>query len=194
MVAVNGDITRPEFDIAHEDMQRLREQVHVVFHCAASIKFDDPLQYAMQINYCGTKTLLNICKGFMHLEALVFVSTCYAHYQLRVVEERVYPLTKASGDDILAAMKWIDSNTVEQLAKKFLFDGRPNTYTFTKALAEDYINRHSDGMPVAIARLSIVLGAVREPALGYTDSLSTNSFEMIAEGDMRQNGRPKCRR
>lgn len=43
IVAIEGDITLPELGLSQKDRQLLIDEVSVVFHCAASIKFDAPL-------------------------------------------------------------------------------------------------------------------------------------------------------
>ena len=44
-----------------------------------------------------------------------------------------------------------------------LLQGRPNTYTFTKALAENLLQNEAKDLPVAIIRPSIVGAACKEP-------------------------------
>lgn len=44
LVAVVGDITIPDFGMSLEDRQTLIDNVNIVFHSAASVKFDDPLK------------------------------------------------------------------------------------------------------------------------------------------------------
>ena len=45
----------------------------------------------------------------------------------------------------------------------FLLGGWPNTYTFTKAIAETVILKESVGMPICIVRPSIVGASWRDP-------------------------------
>ena len=42
-VAVNGDCSQPDMGLSDEDKQRLIGEVNIVFHCAASVKFDAPV-------------------------------------------------------------------------------------------------------------------------------------------------------
>lgn len=44
VVAVNSDLTQPELDLSREDRETLKEHVNVVFHCAATIRFNEPLK------------------------------------------------------------------------------------------------------------------------------------------------------
>ena len=48
----------------------------------------------------------------------------------------------------------------------------PNTYTFTKNLAEKYINKNVGHVKCVIWRPSIIASALEQPFLGWTDSMS----------------------
>lgn len=73
-----------------------------------------------------------------------------------------------------------DLSLMEEFSKMALRQSnRPNTYTFTKAIAESYLldlvkklpDRYLyDKIPVCIVRPSIVGGAWREPKVGYVDN------------------------
>ena len=55
---------------------------------------------------------------------------------------------------------------------KDLLDGRPNTYTFTKALAEKLVADEQSSFPIAIARPSIVFNSENEPVPGWVDNIN----------------------
>lgn len=44
IVAVVGDITIPRLGLSDQDRAMLIDEVSIVFHSAASVKFDDPLK------------------------------------------------------------------------------------------------------------------------------------------------------
>jgi nucleoside-diphosphate-sugar epimerase len=48
----------------------------------------------------------------------------------------------------------------------------PNTYTFSKSLAERTLRKRIGNIKVAIVRPSIVISAYSEPMLGWTETLS----------------------
>ena len=48
----------------------------------------------------------------------------------------------------------------------------PNTYTYTKALAEELLERECGTVPLAIVRPSIVTAALKEPIPGWVDNLN----------------------
>ena len=43
-IAVNGDCSRPDLGLSEEDKLRLINEVNIAYHCAASVKFDAPVQ------------------------------------------------------------------------------------------------------------------------------------------------------
>ena len=56
----------------------------------------------------------------------------------------------------------MDDKVFDVLTEKIIQD-RPNTYTFTKALAEYVISQEAKDLPLAIIRPSIVGSSWREP-------------------------------
>ena len=50
-----------------------------------------------------------------------------------------------------------------ELLTPSLVKSLPNTYTFTKKLAEEYLRQEAGDLPVAICRPSIVGAAYKEP-------------------------------
>ncbi len=75
--------------------------------------------------------------------------------------------------------------TDEQLATitPSLLDGRPNTYTFTKSLAENVLANEGQGLPIAVFRPSIVGGAYQEPYPGWIDVIHGASGIFVAVSD-----------
>jgi fatty acyl-CoA reductase len=76
---------------------------------------------------------------------------------------------KVKPQQMLEVAKWLDRDSLTSL-KNVVFEGRPNTYTFTKALAEHYIKENKRDLNVAIARPSIVTATWRQPVSGWVDS------------------------
>lgn len=51
IIAVNSDLTQPELNLSREDRSVLTENVDVVFHCAATIRFNEPLKSVCRISF-----------------------------------------------------------------------------------------------------------------------------------------------
>ena len=62
----------------------------------------------------------------------------------------------------LVSNSWMDNNMVNALTPH-LIGKRPNTYTFTKSLAEHVLLHEADNFPIAIFRPSIIGAAYKEP-------------------------------
>lgn len=54
IIAVNSDLTQPELNLSKEDRSILTENVDIIFHCAATIRFNEPLK-----SVCGISFLLS---------------------------------------------------------------------------------------------------------------------------------------
>ena len=167
---LDGDLTSDYLGLSAESIKELCANVNIVFHVAASVRFDDPLKECVRYNVLGTKSVLDICHSMKFLDSLVHVSTAYAYCQKKRSEECLYPL-KASPSQVIEACNWMDENSIKQCSD-LLFEGRPNTYTFTKAVAEHYVNENRGELPVAIARPSIVTASLNEPFAGWVDSIN----------------------
>ena len=58
--------------------------------------------------------------------------------------------------------RWMDTETMGAITSK-LIGSRPNTYTYTKAMAESLIAEEGKDLPIAIVRPSIVGASWAEP-------------------------------
>jgi hypothetical protein len=89
IIPIEGDILEPNFGLQGVDELILIENCHVVFHSAATIRFDEPLRLekenffidvyylqrffslnrlAIQTNVCSVKTLLVLCRKMKKLQ------------------------------------------------------------------------------------------------------------------------------
>jgi thioester reductase-like protein len=167
---LEGELHSPNLGLDEKSQQVLIDTVHVVFHVAASVRFDDPLRQCMRENVEGTKHVIDLCHRLTQLKSLVHVSTAYAYCHQDTTEERLYPM-KVQPHQLLDLCTWMDEKSLELGCAK-LFEGRPNTYTFTKAVAEHYVDQNRGELPVAIARPSIVTASKKEPLVGWVDSVN----------------------
>jgi alcohol-forming fatty acyl-CoA reductase len=66
---VNGDVTEDGLGINDSaQMDEILKKVSVVFHCAACVRFDMTLKYALTFNTKGTKRVLEFCNKMDSLE------------------------------------------------------------------------------------------------------------------------------
>ncbi|HXW93350.1 MAG TPA: SDR family oxidoreductase [Terriglobales bacterium] len=72
-------------------------------------------------------------------------------------------------------LRWLRSFLTEAGTKHALELGWPNTYTFTKSLAESLIAKYGAGLPIAIVRPAIVETSLRRPFLGWNEGINTSA-------------------
>ncbi len=69
------------------------------------------------------------------------------------------------------AQRALDVNAAELLSPALIAD-RPNSYTFTKSIAEYMVSTEGKDLPVIIVRPSIVVPTWKEPMPGWCDNLN----------------------
>ncbi|KAJ8668111.1 hypothetical protein QAD02_009774 [Eretmocerus hayati] len=183
---IKGDVGMPELGLSLEDRTMLMQRVNIVFHSAATVRFDEPLKKAANLNTRGTDRVIDLCKGMSNLVSLVHVSTAYSNADLRDVQEMVYS-SKVKPQTVMDMCETLDDETMSILEKKLL-GKHPNTYTLTKCLAEQVILEKGVGIPsIAIVRPSIVCAAFKEPFPGWVDNVCgiTGILMEIGRGTVR---------
>ncbi|CAH1642239.1 unnamed protein product [Spodoptera littoralis] len=182
---VSGDVLEPGLGLSQEDRALLVNRVNVIFHVAASVRFDDTLKYAAQMNLRGTMQVMELAKEVRDLTAVVHVSTSYSNTNRDPIEEVLYP-PLADWRETLAVCESADEHTMKVLTPKYLGE-LPNTYTFTKQLAEHVVAEYKGQLPIVIVRPSIVISSVEEPMPGWIENFNgpVGIFVACGKGIMR---------
>jgi len=68
VVAISGDISRPGLGLSAADRAVLVSSVEVVFHVAATVRFNEKLKVALQTNLGGTHSVMQLCKDMHQLK------------------------------------------------------------------------------------------------------------------------------
>ncbi|XP_077559529.1 putative fatty acyl-CoA reductase CG5065 isoform X2 [Haemaphysalis longicornis] len=178
--AVAGDLTQLDLGLTSTDQATLFKRVSVVFHSAATVKFDEPLKRAVDLNVLGTRRVVDLCKKMPNLRALVHISTAYCNCDKPEVDEVVYtpPIDPSK---IIEAAEWMDDKMMDMMSG-LLLGQLPNTYTLTKALAESLVLAERETVPVAIVRPSIVTASWKEPFPGWVDNLNGGTGMAVSLG------------
>ena len=80
----------PDLGLSRADRTMLIQNVNIVFHIAATVKFNEPLNVAVDINTKGTARIIELCKELKHAISVVYVSTAYSNANILEIEEKVY--------------------------------------------------------------------------------------------------------
>jgi hypothetical protein len=71
--------------------------------------------------------------------------------------------------------RWLRARMVEEGMRRARELGWPNTYCFTKSLAESLIAKLAADLPVAVVRPSITETSTRDPFLGWNEGVNTSA-------------------
>ncbi|XP_044727613.1 fatty acyl-CoA reductase 1-like [Chrysoperla carnea] len=167
---IKGDISELQYGLSDSDLEFIINEINIVFHVAASIRFDDPLAKAILINTRGTREMLRILKQMKNLKVFLHTSTTYCNVDKDVdaIEEKVYKAT-ANWETMISAAETMDKNVLNFLEQKIL-NKFPNTYTFSKNLAEVIVSENCGEIPTVIFRPTVVMGTEKEPMPGWVDN------------------------
>lgn len=87
---IKGDISLPDLGLSSSDKNLLIERVNIVFHVAATVKFNEPLKKAIVTNTKSSLYILELCKSMKNLMSCVYVSTAYSNPNISIIEETIY--------------------------------------------------------------------------------------------------------
>uniref|UniRef100_A0AAR5PRJ8 Fatty acyl-CoA reductase n=2 Tax=Dendroctonus ponderosae TaxID=77166 RepID=A0AAR5PRJ8_DENPD len=166
---VVGDISLPDLGLNELDKEGLMREVDCVLHFAATVRFDESLKMATYINVRGVRDLILLAKQMKKLRAFLHVSTAFSNCNRQEIDEMFYdpPITS---DKLLDLVECLDDDQLNAITKTVLKDF-PNTYAFTKCVAEDVVRKEGQSLPIALYRPSIVIATVKEPVAGWIDNV-----------------------
>ena len=72
-------------------------------------------------------------------------------------------------------VRWLRDELTEAGKRRANELGWPNTYTFTKSLAESLLLKYGQGLPVAIVRPAIVESSITQPFRGWNEGINTSA-------------------
>lgn len=175
-----GDCQTSNLGISAEDRKVLIAEVNVVFHLAATVRFDEPLQKAVSINVRATLDLLELAKEMRNLEAFVHVSSAFANCVVHSIDEKYY--VHKLGIGAVKMCELAESLSVETTNKlaSVLCASYKNTYTFTKSLAEEAVLSVGRSLPISIFRPAIVIQTYKEPLTGWVGNFYGPSAALYA--------------
>jgi fatty acyl-CoA reductase len=154
IVPVFGDITQVNLGLNEEHMRMVLEESELVFHMAASLKLEATLKANIEMNLIGTQHVIELCKRMPKLQLLMHLSTAFCTSdETGVLYERVYDW-KDDPKEMIRCARWMDEKTMAGLESRILHP-HPNTYTYTKRLAELLVRSECQNIPVCIVRPSI---------------------------------------
>ncbi|KAG9457258.1 hypothetical protein H6P81_001766 [Aristolochia fimbriata] len=175
--------------------EKLFNELDVIVHSAATTSFDERYDIALSTNTFGAKNVLEFSKKCVKLGMLLHVSTAFVGGEKEgLILERPFGMGEAlhgtSTIDIYKERTLVETKLKEledngatnegkavfmkelglQRARSF---GWPNTYSFTKAMAEMLLGNLKDQVPLVIVRPSVVTSTYVEPFPGWIENTRT---------------------
>lgn len=65
---IDGDLEQPLLGLSSDDRDWLIENVNFIFHCAATVRFNETLYTATKINIQGTNNILDLASMMKNLK------------------------------------------------------------------------------------------------------------------------------
>ena len=163
---VAGELTHRDCGLTEHDVQVVTRQISHIVHCAASVEFDLPIAEAAAANITSALNMLDLARRCKQLVRMTSVSTAYVTpWRLGQFTENLVPMPRAPA----AIYQSILDGTADEKAM-LAETGHPNTYTFTKCVAEHLLMERKGDVALAIVRPSVVSATWRYPFPGWIDS------------------------
>jgi fatty acyl-CoA reductase len=169
LVPIDGDITKLGLGISKSDLE-LMKNVSIIFHSAASVRFDDSMKYAILMNTRGTREVMTFAESLKSIKCVMHVSTTYSNVYLHTIEEKVYP-PMADWQKTIEICEKLDEDMIDMMTDHYT-NFMPNTYVHSKNLAEHVSMSYMHKLPLILFRPSIVVASIDDPFGGYVDNLN----------------------
>ncbi|CAG7704888.1 unnamed protein product, partial [Allacma fusca] len=178
---LEGEMSLPYCGLDKTTLELIRN-VEVVIHCAAAIRFNMAVSKILKLNVGGTYNVLSLAERMTNLKAFVYVSTAFLMHSKTPVEEKVYK-TKIEPLEALETFQKMPPEWLSSVNEKIL-EQHPNTYSFSKRMAENLVESFKDQLPVCIVRPAAILAACKGPFPGWNDTSASISqfYHLIFTG------------
>ncbi|KAK9500979.1 hypothetical protein O3M35_002123 [Rhynocoris fuscipes] len=180
LVVIPGDVTEENLGLSEEDENKLISNVDIVIHGAATLRLEAKLKEAIKMNTEGTLKVLQLCTKMKHLKIMIHTSTAFCHCDVEVMEEKAYP-PPHDPMDVIRLVNWMDDATLDKITPDILHP-HPNSYTYSKRIAEALVTSYYPQLPTCIVRPSIVISAWKDPLPGWVDNLNGPTGLLVGGG------------
>lgn len=180
VIPITGDITFDELGIDKDNLNILCDEVSIVYHFAASLRLEAPLKEGLEMNTKGTMRVIELSKKMKKLVSFVHLSTAFCYPDYKRMAEKVFD-PPADPHEVLRAASWLTEQQLELLSSS-IYQKHPNSYTYSKRLAEALVRENYPELPSVIVRPSIVTPTYKEPTPGWVDNLNGPIGLMVGAG------------
>jgi long-chain acyl-CoA synthetase len=197
---ITGDLTKDQLGLSEADAQLLKRELDIIVNSAATVTFDERLDLAMNLNVKGPGRLLAFARACKHA-AVMQVSTCYVSgCRSGDIPEEITGPPSGRPIDVDALIREMEDECEDIIAspteegesgRRRLIEagmqfarrhGWNDTYTLTKWMGEQIVDRNRGKVPVVVLRPAIIESSYEEPVPGWIDGLRMADPMIIAFG------------
>lgn len=165
---IEGDCCLQDLGLNSQDRSMLINTVNIIFHVAATVRFDEKLDIAVTVNVRPVRDLARLAKQMLNLKSFMYVSTAFSNCVNNVIEEKIYPAS-IDYEKLISMVENLPKDILNRITPT-LIGKYPNTYSYTKQIGESIIEREGKGLPVGIFRPSVVISTYKEPIAGWINN------------------------
>ncbi|XP_055918138.1 fatty acyl-CoA reductase wat-like [Eupeodes corollae] len=180
---IEGDMGKLNMGISESDEKELIENVQIVIHAAADVRFDEKLKTLLLVNLRGTREILELTSKMKKIQVFTFISTAFSHCVRTYVEEKFYD-SPIDPEIMIRLGEEFSNNSSEELEvlTERIIKPWPNTYTYTKSLTEELVRRYGTKIPICIMRPSIVISTHEDPVPAWCNNIYGLNGILVACG------------
>lgn len=134
---VDGNTRELKVGLSDEIRNELINNVHIILHAAADVRFDNTLLELSLVNLRGTRELLNLAVQCKQLHMFAYISTAFSHCERKLIEEKFYDVP-IDPEEMIRIAEYFDQNSENEDALDVITENFvtpwPNTYSFSKVL------------------------------------------------------------
>lgn len=144
VIALEGDVNLPMLGLSDECLNELSNQVNIVIHSAATVRFTEDLKVSSKLHITGTQNVIDVAKKMKNLDIFVHLSSFSAWSPNDVLVEDI-PDSPYDPYEFAAQFEKMTDEQAKQIEPQYL--GKPpkylNSYSLTKSLAEIVVKKNA---------------------------------------------------
>ncbi|KAK6138310.1 hypothetical protein DH2020_027956 [Rehmannia glutinosa] len=169
---IPSDVSYENLGIVNSELiDEIWRETDFIINSAATTRFDERYDIAMDINVFGAMNVLNFAKKCSKLKLLLHVSTAFVH---------------ESRPELLLEKPFQMGETLKG-AKASNLDIEAEKSYYTKAMGEMLLENFKDNIKIIVLRPTIITSTFKEPFPGWTEGLRTldSLFVAYAKGTLK---------
>lgn len=137
--AIDGNTRELKIGLDEDIRQEIIENVNIILHAAADVRFDNTLKELSLVNLRGTREILKMAMECKRLDMFAYISTAFSHCERKFIEEKFYDVPIDPEEMIQIAEHFenreADEDVLDVITETFIHPW-PNTYSFSKVCTE----------------------------------------------------------